>query len=374
MTDNLVKELLDSESKLSERLGKVHNAILARLPSVDRIACALYDPVTDLLKTFINSTYKGNAIVAYEYRLSDSASLTNLARTGDCRVINNIQESVQPGTQHSDWLLQQKYQSSFTVPIREGGAFLGFIFFDSSEPDAFPESVQRDLQLYSNLIVMTITSEIFAVKLLLATANAARDFSGLRDFETGKHLDRMALLSRLIARGVANEYALTDEFIEHLYIFAPLHDIGKIGIPDQILLKKGRLDPSERAIMETHVEKGVSTLKKVLSQYEIGHLADSRIMLNIVAHHHEYCDGSGYPNRLQAADIPVEAKIITVADIFDALTSRRPYKAPWSPEDAVAELERMAEAGKLDPLCVRVVRDQLPEAGNIIEEFADDVK
>lgn len=363
--------LFSSVPTLTEKLQNIHDSIIEKVPSIDRIACALYDPKTDLLKTFINSTHQGHAIVSYEFILSESVSLLDLAKTGSCRVISNIKQEIQSGTAHSDWLLEQGYLSSFTIPMMSGDHCLGFIFIDSFEENAFPSLIQRDLLLYSHLMVMTISSEMLAINSLLATAAVARDFTDLRDFETGLHLDRMARFSRLIAKEIAEDYSLSDEFIEHVYLFAPLHDIGKIGIPDAILLKPGKLTSQERIIMETHVEKGVKILTKVLSDYEIAHLSDSLIMLNIIGCHHEFSDGSGYPNKLSGDNIPVEARIVTVADIFDALTSSRPYKTPWTIDQALEELDKMSANGKLDSLCVAALKTKKEEVKLIVSSLKD---
>lgn len=362
-----------SYDSLLDRLKHIHVSLQERIDSLDRIAIALYDPKTDLLRTFANSTSQGEAICAYEYKLADSHALSMLASSGECRVIHNIPEQVSPDSVHSRWLLDQGYRSSFTVPMLSGDQLLGFIFYDGMSPYAFGDAEQRDLLLYSNLIIMTVSSELFAVNSLLATVTVARDFAHLRDFETGMHLDRIAELSRLIARGVADEYQLSDAFIEYVYLFAVLHDIGKIGIPDDILLKPGALNEHERKIMETHVDKGVSILHQVLSGYEISHLKDSAIMLNIIACHHEYMDGSGYPKGLQGDAIPIEARIVTVADIYDALTSERPYKKPWSTDEALMELEQMARKGKLDSHCVKALRDQQQTAAQITLKMRDKI-
>jgi len=203
---------------------------------------------------------------------------------------------------------------------------------------------------------MAISNELAAVRAVVASAHVARDFTDLRDFETGAHLERMARYSRAIGQAVAPIYGLSDEFVEHLYLYAPLHDIGKIGIPDKILLKPGKLDPEERMTMETHVDKGREVLRKILGDFGVAHLPDSCVMMNIVGCHHEFMDGSGYPQGLKGDAIPVEARIVTVADIYDALTSKRPYKSPWTAEEAIAELDRMAAAGKLDVNCVAAIK------------------
>ncbi len=364
--------LFGSVDSLTDRLEQLHNRILESIPSISRIACALHDPDTDLLKTFINSTHQGHAIVSYEYPLSESESLLEMSKSGACRIVDDISREISPHTPHSDWLLKQGYNSSFTLPMFSGQRFLGFVFVDSSRQDTFTDAVQRDLAMFCSMITMTIEAEISAVRALLATAQAAREFADLRDFETGKHLTRMAQFSRLIAKGVAEHYELKDEQIEHIYLFASLYDIGKIGIPDKILLKPGRLDDEEREIMKGHVNKGVQIIEKVLGDYQLDHLSDARLMLNIVAFHHEFLDGTGYPNGLKAEQIPVEARIVTVADIFDALTSTRPYKTPWEVPEAIAELERMAKAGKLDPFCVAALRTQQEKATQIVTEFRDE--
>ncbi|MEY4761139.1 MAG: hypothetical protein RLZZ200_995 [Pseudomonadota bacterium] len=350
--------MFHAQSSLSERLRQLHADILETVPTVSRIGCALYDPASDLLKTFINSTRSGVALAQYEYHLADSQSLKTLAETGGFRVIDDIAASFRGTTAHTQWLHEQAYRSSFTAPMYHNGTVLGFVFFDSLEPAAFTERAQRDLLMSVNLINMTISAEFSAVRSILASAKVARDFSDLRDFETGAHLERMANYSRLIARGVAGKRGLDDEFVEQVFLFAPLHDIGKIGIPDRILLKPGRLDEQERVVMNTHVEKGIEIIEKIIGDFELSRMPGATVMRNIVLAHHEYLDGSGYPYGLKGDLIPIEARIVTVADILDALLSVRPYKQGWNMEDACAELRKMAGQGKLDADCVAVVCGQ----------------
>lgn len=367
----LPNQLFEGKATLSERLEGLHKQLIDTVPCVDRIACAIYDQRDDLLKTFINSTRSGEPITAYEFKLSDSISLSRLAKSGDFRVIADIPGSLAPNTVHSAWVIRQGYQSSFTVPMYDNGAFMGFIFFDSLRVEAFTSTVQRDLGLYCTLINMAISNELAAVRAVVASAHVARDFTDLRDFETGAHLERMARYSRVIGRAVAPVYGLGDEFVEHLYLYAPLHDIGKIGIPDKILLKPGKLDPEERRIMQTHVDKGREVLRKILGDFGVDHLPDSQVMMNIVGCHHEFMDGSGYPAGLKGDAIPVEARIVTVADIFDALTSKRPYKSAWMVDEAIAELDCMTAAGKLDGNCVAAIKHHAEEIEEIGRRYQD---
>ena len=361
----------DAAATLTERLGRLHDRLLDSVPAVDRVACALYDAGEDTLKTFINSTRSGRAIAGYEYKLANSSSLSALARSGEIRVIDDIPAVVKDDNDHSAWLLAQGYRSSLTVPIYDNGAFSGFIFFDSVEYSAFAPAVRRELELFAAVISMTISSELAAIRAVVATTQIARDFANLRDFETGAHLERMARYSRVIAKGVAPKFNLSDEFIEHVFLFAPLHDIGKIGIADRVLLKQGKLDAAERLIMQSHVEKGAAIVARILGDYGLSQLPDAAIMRNIVECHHEFLDGSGYPRQRASDTIPIEARIVTVADIFDALTTARPYKPAWTVAMACEELILMVFAGKLDADCVAAIERHAAEIGAIGVRYSD---
>lgn len=358
-------------SSLSARLEELHHRLLERIACIERISCVKYDQADDLLKTFINSTRTGKPIISYEYRLSQSRSLSEIASSGVFRVIEDISAVVSRGTVHSDWLLDQGYRSSMTVPLYDNGAFFGLAFFDASAPSAFTPAVQRDVLLFCNLINMAISGEMSTVRSVVTSAQIARDFANLRDFETGGHLERMARYSRVVAKALAPLHALSDEFVEHVFLFAPLHDIGKIGIPDHILLKPGKLDPEERKIMETHVEKGVQMVDRIIGDFALAQLPDSGVLRNIVGGHHEWMDGSGYPHGLSGEAVPIEARIVTTADIFDALTSKRPYKEAWSVSDACAELRRMADAGKLDSACVDAMIAYSSQLEGIRDRYQD---
>ncbi len=159
-----------------------------------------------------------------------------------------------------------------------------------------------------------------------------------KDNETGNHILRMSQYSRLLAKAAE----LPDEQCDLILLAAPMHDIGKIGIPDSVLLKPGKLDPDEWKIMQTHVEIGGELLS---GNDEIPLM---KMAKNIALTHHERWDGTGYPNGLAGEDIPLEGRICAISDVFDALTSERPYKDAWSAEKAMALIAE--ESGKhFDP-------------------------
>ncbi|NYT80508.1 two-component system response regulator [Alcaligenaceae bacterium] len=180
-----------------------------------------------------------------------------------------------------------------------------------------------------------------------------------KDNETGMHVIRMSHYARTIA--LAAGYS--EEAADDLLHAAPMHDVGKIGIPDAILQKPGKLTPAEWEIMKDHTEIG----GRIIGRHEDGLLAMARI---IALSHHEKWDGSGYPNGLVAEEIPHVARIVAIADVFDALTSVRPYKPAWTVEDAVELIQR--ESGRhFDPDLVDCFMDCLPEILKIKERWTD---
>ncbi|QDF97557.1 hypothetical protein CJ010_13930 [Azoarcus sp. DD4] len=344
-----------TRENLSARLQDLHAIIATRHPEIHRIALATYDADTDMLKTFINSTYgQSEPFTRYETRLSQVPSLLRLARSGEKRILQNLPDNIADNARpHSSWLISAGFHSSYTVPIFHGDHFVGFLFFDANRANAFTDEVLRYLDLVGYLAAQMYLSGLVAVRTLIGTVEVARSLTRIRDIETGHHLDRIAHYTRIITRGLADIAELDDEFIEHVFLFAPLHDIGKIGVPDSILQKPGPLTAEERKVMQGHVELGVTVFDRMIQDIGLAGDRAVTIMRNIIAYHHEALDGSGYPYGLSGEQIPLEARIVAIADVFDALTSERPYKPRWPNEAAFAELSAMAERGKLDTDCVR---------------------
>ncbi len=164
-----------------------------------------------------------------------------------------------------------------------------------------------------------------------------------RDLGTGTHLLRMARYSEL----VAEELGMAEEDVRILTLAAPLHDIGKIGVPDAILLKRGSLSDEEMAVMRKHPLIGFEILRDSQSRF-------IQTAAQIALRHHERWDGSGYPDGLRGEQIPLNARIVSIADVFDALISERPYKQAWSNDKAFSYIEE--HSGTLfDPSCVKVL-------------------
>lgn len=180
-----------------------------------------------------------------------------------------------------------------------------------------------------------------------------------RDQDTGTHLLRMAAFARLIAQTLG----LSEQECNLIHEAAPMHDIGKVGIPDAVLLKPGALDADELAIMRRHPEIGAH----ILANSDVPLLQAGAV---IAISHHERYDGQGYPHGLAGEAIPLYGRIVAVADVYDALTTCRPYKARWDEQRAIAYLE--AERGKhFDPRCVDALLSNIETVRAIQAKFTE---
>lgn len=181
----------------------------------------------------------------------------------------------------------------------------------------------------------------------------------LKDNETGKHVMRVGQYSKIIAEGIS----LPKSLVKMIELTAPLHDIGKIGIPDKILLKPGRLDDEERAIMNQHTTYALSLIGSHDSPL-------IQMAKSIALSHHERWDGEGCPRKLIGESIPIEGRITAIADVFDALTTIRPYKKAWPLDEAINYIKD--QSGKaFDPLLVKVFIEKIADIVKVKEELAD---
>lgn len=356
---------------LSEKLRSLHQVICQDFPFIDRLSISLLDDKTNILKTYTHSTKGSDPLTAYEAPLSAAPSLNEIIECRRPRLVQDLAIFSHGEHEHTKRLANKGYNASYTMPLYQSGTFLGFLFFNSDQSHPFVPEVLRQIDIYGHLIALMVISELTAIRALLSAVRTARNMTHHRDMETGAHIDRTAHYARLIAREIADRHHISDEEIEHIFMFSPLHDIGKIGIPDSILRKPGKLDEEETKVMMTHPEKGGEIIDAILKDSGLGTFGHVDILRNIAVYHHEAIDGSGYPKGLKGNEIPIEARISSVADIFDALTSQRAYKAPWSNEEAFATLERLADT-KLDRDCVEAMLKNTDKIIEIQQLFRDE--
>jgi putative two-component system response regulator len=207
-------------------------------------------------------------------------------------------------------------------------------------------------------LVAERTAEIYDTRLeIVRRLGIAAEY---KDNETGQHILRMSQYCKLVAR----EYGLSPEEQNLLLNASPMHDVGKIGIPDRVLLKPGKLDAEEWEIMKTHTTIG----GLIIGDHSSELLQTAKL---IALTHHERWDGSGYPNGLKGENIPIYGRIVTIADVFDALTSKRPYKEAWTVEDALEEI-KAGSGTHFEPKVVEAFVGALPDVLKVRSEYQDE--
>lgn len=229
----------------------------------------------------------------------------------------------------------------------------------------------RDKNEFLEQEVARRTQEIQAIQDV--TIQVMASLAETRDNETGNHIRRTQNYVKVLAEHLKEHprfrHFLSDIIIQHLYKSAPLHDIGKVGIPDQILLKPGRLTPEEFEIMKTHTTLGRDAI--IQAEKSLGMTVDFLQLAKEIAYsHQEKWDGSGYPEGLSGDDIPISARLMALADVYDALISRRVYKAAMSHTDAAAIIEA-GRGAHFDPDIVDAFLATQTEFQAIAQTFAD---
>jgi response regulator RpfG family c-di-GMP phosphodiesterase len=194
-----------------------------------------------------------------------------------------------------------------------------------------------------------------------------------RDTEHSSHLVRLQRYCRCLADKAAGLPTFASQidknFIEMLECCAPMHDIGRVGLPDHILLKPGKLTPDERILMQAHTTMGAQTLREVAEAHGTA-LAFLDMAIDITRHHHERFDGTGYPDRLAGSAIPLSARIVAICDVYDALRSRRVYKPALS-HAASVQLMTEASPGHFDPALLQAFVSCGSEFDRIFTEMPD---
>jgi len=363
-------EELNKHLPLREKLIATHRSMSEVFPYIVRIAIAIYDPETSVLKTYLHSSGEESPLENYQALLDDAPSLKEILRKGLPRVANSLLTFEDGKHEHTRRIGRQGYKASYTLPMFNNGAFFGFIFFNSDRKDVFDENVLKQIDVYGHLISLMVLNELTSIRTLAAAVKTTGTITHMRDAETGSHLDRMSRYSRLIASTLARKYNLDDAYIEHIFMFSPLHDIGKIGIPDRILLKPGTLDETEKMTMKTHARMGRDMIDDILGNFGLENIEHLDMLRNIAEFHHETVNGKGYPAGKKGDEIPLEARIVAVADVFDALTSKRPYKEAWDNDRAFELLKKLA-GESLDRDCVNALLQNEDKIEEIQKKFKE---
>ncbi|MFT5233881.1 MAG: putative two-component system response regulator, partial [Candidatus Krumholzibacteriia bacterium] len=193
----------------------------------------------------------------------------------------------------------------------------------------------------------------------------------VRDTHISGHLSRICAYSRYLSEKLVDRPGygeVNQEFIDTIARSAALHDVGKVGIPDAILLKPGKLTTAEFEVMKSHTTMGADLLQGLMKDY--GEYTMINMGAEMAIAHHEWWNGNGYPNQISGRDIPLSARILTLADVYDALTSRRVYKDAWTPEETIKTI-RDSSGKQFDPELVEIFLAKPADLRRIREESPD---
>jgi len=303
-----------------------------------------------------------------------NTTLSELTFSRGGRIINDLEEHYRTVNKSlsTKLILKEGIRSSITIPLFSHEQCHGFAFISSTDINSYSEVDKEYLIRFFNALAPSLLNKFIDQLTISSTASAFVKLMEKKDNETSLHINRMASYATVIAKELyrQNHPNVSHRIIREIALFAPLHDIGKIGIPDQVLLKEGPLSKEEFEDMKTHVTLGVSVMNHMHEELQRGSGVDYlSTAINIILGHHERYDGTGYPQGLSGDNIPMEGQICALADVFDALTSKRPYKEAWSLEKALAYVKE--QRGKhFNPAVV----DAFIEAFEDIKEIFDQYK
>lgn len=232
------------------------------------------------------------------------------------------------------------------------------------------KKIEDELERYNQHLEELVEAKVKEISdSQFATIFALSRLAESRDDDTGEHIERTANFCQLLAKKLQTipgyGESITDSFIDALYKASPLHDIGKVGIADNILLKPGKLTKEEFDTMKSHVQIGYDTLAEVSSQYDKNEFL--KVGMEITLYHHEKWNGSGYLSGLEGEDIPLSARIMALADVYDALRSKRVYKDAFSHEESVKIISE-SSGSHFDPTVVDTFLRYNKEFENLYEE------
>ncbi|MDC7124750.1 MAG: HD domain-containing protein [Spirochaetales bacterium] len=355
---------------LDELLHEMRSHILERM-SCDRIALAFLSSTGKIVAETAETTYDKCYLNPGFSEYLKSTSLGNVVETFEPRMIQDL-DSYHKDREislSSELLLKEGIRASITLPIIFSNKCLGFVFVSSKNPGAYTETMVK----YANRIVGVYKSNLYFEYLIQQvvseTSSAFVDLMQEKDNETAAHISRMSLYSYIIANSYhKNIKHLHPGFMREILLFSPLHDIGKVGIPDNILLKEGILTKAEKKKMEEHVMIGQRVIEKMNSSLlNIIPVPLMNTAVDIIAGHHEKFNGKGYPLGLKGESIPLAGRIVSVADVFDALTSKRPYKDAWTVDVALNVMENEMK-DSFDPEVFEAFKMCIPEILEVYEE------
>ncbi len=382
---NLVEDIME-ESQFTSR---VRDVLMQRFV-VDDVISSLFDVVHERMGidrigiAFVD--YHHQKIIA-EYGVAhydkillgpgfevgfEQTSLSRIITTKESFITPDLEEAFKekPKSAALNLLRREGILSNMVVPLTMGDGVFGMIFFSSTKRNHFGD---KELKLAEKIIyeVSGLLNRSYFTKVILSKITTS--FSQLvdkKDNDTGDHIERMVQYAVAIAMGLREKnepgYEITKRDILEIERNASVHDIGKVGVPDDILKKPAKLSPEEWTIMKTHVDIGADIFASLRAELRIFDDEFFKVAEEITRYHHEKWDGSGYPRGLKGQAIPLSARIVAIADVFDALSSKRVYKGAFGFEESV-DIIREGSGHHFDPFIVTVFEENLKQIRHIYD-------
>ncbi len=374
---SITRELIDLPiyGILEDTLPVIFNSIRTYVPA-DRLAVAFIDRFGDVVAETAVSTSKNIRLRAGFRDSLANTTLYNVIKTKQPRIINDLEyyyNNVHK-SKATKLLLEEGMRSSITAPLMFGERCVGFMFVNNKNKNVYTQTHKARMERVVFMIKGVIYNSYLNQGIIASSSRAFAELVESRDYETGNHLKRVSRYAYTIAQELAEtepNLKIAPKFVREIFWFAPLHDIGKVGIPDDILNKKGKLTKKEFEIMKKHVIIGERVLKN-MDEYINNILGQSYLStaIDIVSGHHEKWDGTGYPRGLKGEQIPLAGRIVAVADVFDALTTKRPYKPPFGFDKSVKIIKELS-GSHFDPKVVDVFLRKLAKIYRIYRNYKD---
>ncbi len=370
-------ENMNSYSSFAESLDFINRTFSQFIP-YNYIGIALFDDTKINLRASYGVSDGSIAgmpdnIVGINWPIRET-SLGQLIASGSVRIINDLEQYLadKPVRLYNKIILEAGIRASITLPLQVAGEPVGVIFFSSRQKNVYSEKHLNFLKTLVNGIAVSFNQNIFINDLVFSSILALAKLAEARDEETGEHLDRMKLYSRLIAELLYENHIypgeITPEYFDKIERFSPLHDIGKVAVRDGILLKPGKLTEEEFEEMKQHALYGARVLRAAEENIVKRGRSLFGMGIEIAEGHHEKWDGSGYPYGKSGSEIPLSARIVALADVFDALTSKRPYKKAFSFELSMNIIEE-GRGKHFDPKIADVFLANRNRVEQMYEEF-----
>lgn len=327
---------------------------------IDRLGIAFVDHDKQVFVTEYGIANYNNLTIDIGYSTQfHETSLTELLSSKDILINNDLLSELEkkPNSKQLKDIIFEGILSNMIIPLITNNQVFAILFLSSKEKNPFkPQHVQLIKQMVRNSAELLEKNYLIKITFTQLT-NIFAILVDKKDYETGGHLQRMVLYSTAVTRSLLkknlahHDYTINNSYLLDIQKNAAIHDIGKISIPDSILKNPGKLNENEWTIMKTHTIIGGEIFRNLRNSFKIFDNNYFKIAEEIATHHHEQWNGSGYPDGLSGYAIPLSARIIAIADVFDALTSKRRYKDAFSFEDSV-KIIRESSGKHFDPIIV----------------------